>query len=141
MEQGVTPPASTRYKVVDGQVIVPSSANERKGIQPVIVLTANGSECAVVNAGQPVHFDAVIEVPPHAGYVVAAEWDFEGGGEYPVVEPLGTSNTRATGAKVTLTRTYTFAKPGTYLPLCCGPPFNGRAMRRLPMRVSRTLVG
>jgi PKD domain-containing protein len=117
VEDGIAPPASTRYRVVDGQVIVPPSATERRGIQPVIVLKANGGEHAVVNAGQPVHFDAVIAVPPQTGTVVAAEWDFDGTGDYPVVEQLRASDTGDTGTQVTLTRTHTFAEPGTYFPV------------------------
>lgn len=46
MEDGVVHPSSTNYEVIDGQVNVPSTASERQGIQPVIQLTANGSERA-----------------------------------------------------------------------------------------------
>ncbi len=40
----VDPPASTEYRVEDGQVVVPSTAAARKGIQPVALLTANGGD-------------------------------------------------------------------------------------------------
>jgi hypothetical protein len=112
VEQGVPPPASTPYKVLDSQVSVPATAAERRGIQPVVVLTANGGARADVTVGQPVHFSAVIEAPPGTGAIVAAEWDFEGAGNYPLPGQL--SDTRS--ARVTVQSTYAFSKPGTYFP-------------------------
>src|SRR5205085_8507988 len=88
VEKGVAPPLSTKYKVLDGQVQVPPGAAERRGIQPVVIVSANGVARAEAGVGQPVTFSAVIEVPPHTGRVVAAEWDFEGAGNFPVVEPF-----------------------------------------------------
>jgi len=100
--------------VVDGQVQVPASAAERKGIQPVVVVKANGGERASVAVGQKVEFSAVIEMPPGAGPVVGAEWDFEGGGDYPVAGKF--EETKAPQTRVTLKATYAFSKPGTYFP-------------------------
>ncbi|MDF1516059.1 MAG: hypothetical protein P1S60_19780, partial [Anaerolineae bacterium] len=117
VEEGLAPPASTSYQVADGQVIVPPGAAERKGIQPVIMLTVNYSACAVSDVGQQVHFTAVIDVPPQAGPVVATAWDFEGEGSFPVVEQLRTPETGEVGDRMTLKRTYTFTKPGTYFPV------------------------
>ena len=48
VEKGVEPPPSTSYKVVDGQVVVPATAVERKGVQPVVTLNANGGARADV---------------------------------------------------------------------------------------------
>jgi hypothetical protein len=42
VETGAAPPPSTSYKVVDGQVVVPTAAAERQGLQPVVNITANG---------------------------------------------------------------------------------------------------
>jgi len=114
VEKGVAPPPSTTYKVVDGQVEVPASATERKGLQPVVVVKANGGERAEVAAGEKVEFSAVIEVPPGAGSVVGAEWDFEGAGDYPVTEKFDSANSSQT--RVTFKTTYVFSKPGTYIP-------------------------
>jgi hypothetical protein len=113
-EKGVAPPANTSYKVVDGQVQVPAMAAERRGIQPVVTVTANGGARAEVMVGKPVTFSAVIEVPPDAGRVVAAEWDFEGAGNFPVVERL--TGPDASGPRVTVNATHAFSKPGTYFP-------------------------
>jgi hypothetical protein len=110
VEQGRAPPESTTYKVVDGQIEVPPAAADRKGIQPVVSLAANGAQRAEVRAGQPVEFAAVIEAPPGAGQVVEAEWDFDGSGAFAVVDRL--EGRRA--PRVALTRSYAFARPGTY---------------------------
>jgi len=114
VEKGLTPPASTVYEVVDGQVIVPPAAAERRGIQPVVTVRANGGVRAEVAVGEPVEFTAIVEVPPGAGTVVSAEWDFEGTGEYPVKERFDDTNSSYT--RVTLRTTHAFSKPGTYFP-------------------------
>ena len=71
-------------------------------------------ERADVEAGKPVTFTAVVDVPPHTGKVVAAEWDFEGSGKFPIAGKFALTN--KTGSRATLTATYTFSKPGTYFP-------------------------
>ncbi len=114
VEKGIDPPASTNYKIVDGQVEVPASASARKGIQPVISLRVNGDERTEVSVGKPVIFTAEIEVPPHTGRVVAAEWDFEGAGTFLMTSPIKSAN--ATSATTTLKTAYTFSRPGTYFP-------------------------
>ena len=115
VEKGVAPPAGTSYKVVGGQVQIPSTAAERKGIQPVVTVKANGGARAEVAAGQPVTFTAWIEAPPQTGRVVAAEWDFEGAGTFPERGNLG--NLNAQRPRVSLKTTHVFSKPGTYFPV------------------------
>jgi len=88
VEKGVRPPASTSYKVVDGQVEVPPTAAERKGIQPVVSLKANGGARADVKAGKTVRFSAIVKMPPNAGKVLSAEWDFDGSGKFADVVTL-----------------------------------------------------
>jgi hypothetical protein len=112
VEKGVQPPDETRYKIVDSQVEVPVTAAERKGIQPVVELKANGGPRAEVAVGQAVTFNARIETPPQTGQIVAAEWDFEGVGNYPDTEQL-----RDFRPTVTLEAKHTFSKPGTYFPV------------------------
>ena len=58
VEKGVAPPVSTQYKIVDGQVEVPAKAGERKGIQPVVVVTADDAARTEVEVGTPVEFVA-----------------------------------------------------------------------------------
>ena len=114
VEKGIAPPSSTNYEIKDGQVIVPESAAERKGTQPVIDVKANGGERADVSVDESVSFTAVIEIPEHTGKIVAAEWDFEGAGDFPVVAPIDSSNSNSTGTQVSINTTYAFSKSGTY---------------------------
>ena len=111
VEKGIEPPANTSYKIADAQVIVPSLAKDRLGIQPIVTLEANGSEHAEVKKGKPVTFSATIDVPPNAGKVVAAEWDFEGTGTFPVA---GKFTADKNSLSVNVQATYAFAKAGTY---------------------------
>lgn len=112
VEKGITPPTSTSYKIVDGQVEVPATAEDRKGIQPVVSLQANGSSRTEVKVGEVVNFSALIELPQNTGKIVSAEWDFEGLGTFPISSELNSEN--STGTKTSIKTTYTFNKPGTY---------------------------
>lgn len=113
VERGKPPPPSTKYAVVDGaQIVVPPAAGERKGMQPVVTLSVNGGERADIMVGDTVTFEAHIKVPPGAGKVVSAEWDFLGVGDYPVDQQIW--HPRHT---VHLSRTYTYTSPGTYFPV------------------------
>lgn len=115
VETGAPPPASTSYRIEDGQVIVPATARERLGVQPVVMLTVNDGDKATVKAGQSVTFTGKIEVPPGAGAVVAAEWDFDGAGKFP-----HTSSVKSGAKSATVRTTHTFDKPGTYFPALRG---------------------
>jgi hypothetical protein len=114
VENDVPPPQSTQYKAVDGQIVVPAAATDRKGIQPVVTLTVKGGERTEVKVGEEVQFVGIAETPPGSGSVVRAEWDFEGSGEYLRKETL--SQSKAQQERLTLRTTYTFDKPGTYFP-------------------------
>lgn len=82
------------------------------GVVPIEPLQDQGGVRAQVGVVQQVTFSAVIETPENTGKVVAAEWDFEGAGDFPIQETLGKGRT----SRMTLTRTYAFSKPGTYFP-------------------------
>ena len=114
VEQGLAPPPSTAYAVEDGQVVVPSTAAARKGIQPVVSLTANGGDRVEVAVGETVEFDARIDTPPGTGRAVAADWDFEGAGDFPASEPFEFAV--ADGSSVTVKARYAYSEPGTYFP-------------------------
>jgi hypothetical protein len=113
-ERGTAPPASTAYELVDGQIVVPLRATDRRGIQPVVTLTANGGTRAEVAVGDTVEFAALVEVPPGAGTIVAAAFDFEGRGDFADVVPLDNEATSYT--TTTLTASHEFSGPGTYFP-------------------------
>jgi hypothetical protein len=113
VEQGVKPPTSTKYAIADGaQIVVPPTADERKGLQPMVTLTVNGGQRADISVGDTVTFLANIKVPPGAGKVVIAEWDFNGAGTYP--DP---ANIVAIRPEVNLEATHTYNTPGTYFPV------------------------
>jgi hypothetical protein len=116
VEKGVAPPASTSYRVINKtQIVVPASANERRGIQPVVTLKVDGSERAEVAVGQVARFTGVIEVPRGTGTVVAAQWDFDGTGAFAASSPVP-AKTRL----MTVSITHRFTKPGIYFPALRG---------------------
>ncbi|CAN7320488.1 hypothetical protein LJR225_001818 [Phenylobacterium sp. LjRoot225] len=111
VEKGTPPPASTSYKVVDGQVIVAPTAAQRRGVQPVVVLKVDGAERAEISVGQPVTLRGRIETPPGAGSIVAADWDCDGKGTF------SQHSATAAGAGIaSVTTTCRFSRPGTYFP-------------------------
>jgi hypothetical protein len=112
VEHGIAPPASTVCTYVDGQVHVPDTADARRGPQAVVRATANGGARADVAAGEPVRFEAHIEVPVGAGGIVGIEWDFEGTGAFPVAE----DGLDPALERYTATTMHTFADAGTYFP-------------------------
>lgn len=108
VEKGVYP-AQTQFDFVDGRVILPDSAAERGGIQPVITLSANGDARAEVKAGDTVTLQMQAEVPPNAGTIIAVDWDFDGTGQFPEQgEVDGTQTT------VSLATTHRYESPGSY---------------------------
>lgn len=105
VEDGTEPPASTRYRVEDGQVKVPAAAAERLGIQPTVELTANGSGRAEIARGEAVKLHGRVATPPGGGSIVELAWDFEGTGRF----------VPASGGKGgAVAAVHRFAKPGTY---------------------------
>ena len=110
VEKGTPPPASTAYRIVDGQVAVPPVAAARKGVQPTVRVQANGGARVEVAVGQAVVLTAEIEPPPGTGRVVSAEWDLDGSGAYPIKADVGA----APGGLVRVSLTHRFTKPGTY---------------------------
>ena len=94
----------------DGKVTLPPRAAERGGIQPVVEVTANGA----VDRGQGRPERSTLAVPRGAaagpGSIVEVKWDFDGGGIYPFTDP----SVDGRASKVSLTKTHSYDKPGTY---------------------------
>jgi hypothetical protein len=107
VERGVRP-LETSYRITDTQVVLPAGAEARRGIQPVIALTVNGSARAEVRAGEAVMLEAVIEAPPGAGRIVSAEWDLTGEGLFAESEIFQPAE------RVALTQTCAPPEPGTH---------------------------
>ncbi len=134
VEQGIAPPPSTRYTVRKGQVILPDDAADRRGLQPVINLEANGGDRAVVGVNQPVSLIAKLEMPPGTGQIVQYKWTIAGDDEAMTVidkpretgeverfsSTLGDNNEVATVLDtpqplVHVKHSITFTQPGTYV--------------------------
>ena len=110
-EGGVPPLPSTRHRLdAMNQVVLPKTANERLGYQPVVDLTVNGGARAAVGVNQPVRLVAKIETPPGAGKVVQYDWYLgTPGSKFEPVTKLAKPQ-----RVVNLTRTVSFAVPGEY---------------------------
>lgn len=111
VERGETPAKSTRYKVHGGQVELPASAVERRGIQAAVALSANGGSSAEVRVGQPVRLHGVIDLPAGSGEVTEIAWNSTGTDEF-VVDTVGPKASTA----VHTVHTVHYDKPGIYFP-------------------------
>ncbi|MDT7551339.1 MAG: hypothetical protein QOE84_3733 [Actinomycetota bacterium] len=102
-------PVGTAFSYEDGKLVLPATAAERKGIQPVVSVTVDGSERADVTAGTPVTLQVLAEVPPGAGTITSVAWDIDGTGAFPISEEVDGTQTR-----LELSRTQVYDRPGTY---------------------------
>ena len=115
VEDGKAPPAGTSFSFSkDNELLLPATASERKGIQPVVNLTivggTRGGKRIDVSAGQSVSFEGSIDAPPGAGSIVIAEWDFLEVGDYPLKDPAA----RGTATSLRVKADHVFTKPGVY---------------------------
>ncbi|MCU1344613.1 MAG: hypothetical protein JWL70_879, partial [Acidimicrobiia bacterium] len=108
VERGITPTA-TNYTYRDGKVILPETAAERGGIQPVVSVSANGGLRAEVGIGEAVTLEVSAAVPAGAGTFVSVEWDFDGTGTFPERQVLD-----GTATDIALSTTHSYDRPGTY---------------------------
>jgi hypothetical protein len=99
VEDGVEPPPSTTYSITDdGELVLPSSAAARGGVQPVVSVSPT---LVGVGVGKPFTLSCTVDVPAGGGDLVAIEWDLAGEGAY-----------ERRGLDTTLTHAYD--SPGTY---------------------------
>jgi hypothetical protein len=112
VEDGVEPAPSTPYRFEEGQVVLPATAAEREGVQPVATATADGTKRAEVKAGTAVTFDVLAEAPPRGGNIIDVAWDFDGSGQYGFVH----DGVDGSSSSVKISTTHTFDAPGTYFP-------------------------
>ncbi len=116
VEKGIAPAATTHYSIDNGQVVIPSSAQERAGIQPVVIVTANGAKRADIQQGKSVDFKAVVDIPAGMGKLVSAAWDFDGSGTFNDVVNLADTRPAKDGSHIEIAVSHRFSKPGTYFP-------------------------
>ncbi len=117
VERGVAPPPTTAYDVVDGQVVVAASADERGGVQPVVTLTVDvdvdvdvdgGVDRVDVVPGAEVTLRARAAAPPGTGEIVSVAWDLDGTGTFAVEDAV------APAEAVAVERRHVFGDPGTH---------------------------
>lgn len=116
VERGIEPPASTNYRYEDGQILLPETARERRGVQPTATLLANGTQCLHTRVGEKVLLRCTAQVPEGAGEVTSVDFDFEEHQEFPTVNLFATPgvlvSVEESGAVYEAEHIYT--KPGTY---------------------------
>ena len=117
VEKGIEPATTTNYKVVAGQVLVPETADERGGIQPVVDVTINGAKRVEISAGESVTLNAVVEIPKGQGKLVYAAWDLDGSGEFKNVVDLADVKVSKDGSRVEFSQKYRFTEKGTHFPV------------------------
>lgn len=119
VERGIEP-VSSRYSIENAQVILPKTAEERGGIQSVVTLLANQSECAHVKVNETVKLEAIIEIPPRAGYAVSADFCFEDvpsdytGQGIEIYRKRGILSKGTKENQTIAAITHSYEKPGTY---------------------------
>lgn len=107
VEHGDEPTANTNYAVVDGQITVPSTASERRGVQPVANLIM-GDGTIETTVGSEVALRLSAAMPTRAGSIDLVEWDLDGDGAFDTTEAISSTDA------VELVRSVSFTKPGTY---------------------------
>lgn len=114
VEKGIEPAPNSSYTLDGGQVYVPDTADERKGIQPVVHLTVEGGKKIEARTGETVVFSAEIEVPEGIGMVEDVCWDFEATNEF---TEGGMLTLEKEGKAASVVIGHVFEKPGTYFPV------------------------
>jgi hypothetical protein len=108
-EKGIAPKPSTqwRFELPLTQVILSPDAAVRKGLQPVVSVTVNGSDHATVGVNKPVKLAARLAMPPTTGRIVQFNWTYGNATDETVLpRPLQT---------VDVARTLSFTEPGSYI--------------------------
>ena len=99
---------NTTYEVVDGQIVVPARAAERGGVQPVGVLTVNGSESVQASVGETVTVRVEAEAP-EPGVLVELSLDLTGSGQ------LGEAVSIEPAQRSVYETQCSFSEPGVYM--------------------------
>lgn len=125
VEKGIEPAPSTNYKIDHAQVVVPETANERKGIQPVIktIIIGDDKNGSVthdgkrieVKRGAKVEIHAVAEVPAGQGKVMLAQVSYDGK-DYTEQVDLSNAKYSDNGSRVEFTIRHQFKDKGTSFP-------------------------
>ena len=115
VEHGTAPPATTGYRwhAEWSSLTLATTAAERRGIQPVVTLRADGGERADVRVGETVAFEARAEVPPDAGTLDPRRMGLR---RRRARGPTSTKSVDGSQASVTITARHAYDAPGIYFP-------------------------
>ena len=110
VEQGVAPPPGTQYEMDElNQLVLPPTAAQRKGYQPVVRLLANDAEHRVEAAiGEKIRFTIRAEDPDNG--LSKVEIDFDGDDRFDQSQAM-------TGSKDSAEFTYQYNVAGEYTPV------------------------
>ena len=111
VESGREPPPNTEYKYDKGHFSLLPTAAAARGIQPVVTATVNSQSRIQVKANTQVSLEVDAEVPPGAGRIIRAEWDYDGSGEFPFLHEFDGRQPR-----IKLATMHAYPRPGTYFP-------------------------
>ncbi|MDX1506405.1 MAG: hypothetical protein R3221_11855, partial [Spongiibacter sp.] len=103
-------PLATKYEHLDGRIILPDTAEERGGIQPVVKVTAGGGDRIEIRCGEEVELTVEAALAEGAGKIVSVQWDFDGSGSY----PFSHKDIDGSQSAVSLTVRHRFEQPGTW---------------------------
>lgn len=109
VEDGIDP-VDTAFDYFENTVILSPDAAQRRGIQAVIAVTVNGTDRAEAAVGEAVELELRATVPPGAGTIISADWDFDGTGSF----PFSHEGIDGSAASVTLFTKHAFDRPGEY---------------------------
>lgn len=112
VERGVEPSPSSGSTLDDGELRLAPTAAERRGLQPVVRLQANGADRTSVRVGEPVTLSVRAETPPNTGRIIKVELDFDGKGTWPYVN----GDVDGSATSVAFSVTHAFDAPGAYFP-------------------------
>lgn len=114
VERDIPPAPTSAYSIDGGQVLIPGAAQERKGIQPVVQLFAEGGKRVTARVGETVVLTAIIEVPDGGGIVENVSWDFEA---TDIFAEEGIVTAEADGKRARAVAGHVFHRAGTYFPV------------------------
>jgi hypothetical protein len=113
VEEDVAPTATYPYEMSrDNALVLPATAAERGGVQPVVRALVNGGVRADVKVGETVTFAGAAEQPEGKGSILRAEWDLKGKGDWDLKDP----GVDGSSARIESAARFAYDQPGTYFP-------------------------
>ncbi|GAB7336448.1 hypothetical protein MBLNU13_g09742t1 [Cladosporium sp. NU13] len=111
VEHDIAPSPETNYTVSTmNQIGLAKRADTRHGIQPVIIMTANGIKHLDIPIGTEVELEAHNKVHPNASAIVKIEWDVFGS------EDFTTADLRDFTEAKTVSLKFIYSQPGRFTP-------------------------